>query len=560
LKGNTSLKFFHLKHSRIDQQHRWLKSDQKSTWICLFGCAVLGMLAVLYATQLGPGLGGDAAIYLTSARNMIAGQGLGIWDPENKFQLLPYFPPFFPIVLGIMGILQIPMVEGARWLHALLFGATILISGLLLYRTSRSACLSIILSAVIAFSPIMSHVFMWAMSEPIYLFVGILCLWFLLKYLETPLRIFLILAAMAAGISFFTRYLGISFVLLGAFAILLMTRTRFISRVGQLAIFLLVSCTPIGLWVIYDRMSTGTVSSRSVTTGSSLPVQLTSLAHGIREVFASWFIPFSWVEAPPYPAYLNTVVLIAIFGIVFAVALALLSWQSKRLAHWLASAEARLWVLTMVFLIINVGVISGVYLLTYPPITLDNRMFSASYLAMILLFFVQGHLLLQKWPSKVWLKVAVYLVYAVLLATYLYRTPRTMAQIHNDGLGYNSSAWLASDTIQAVNRLPESLPVVSNDVAALMYFTDIRPYTFSEIYLAQPLIIFTRFGDDPSDRAQEAFREGAALVLFNSLEDELSFLYGPRTQERIARLTEGLHVHYRGSDGAIYFYRESGGN
>lgn len=549
-----SLNYLNPDGMKLHQKRVLLRSGFRAGLVLILVFTFLGMFGVWYATRLGPGVGGDATIYLTSARNLITGQGLGYWEAENTFRLLPYFPPFFPFVLGIIGALKIPMVGGARGLHILLFGATILFSGLLFYRYSRSTWLSVLLSAVIAFSPILSFVFMWVMAEPIYLFAGILCVWFLLRYLETTHKGWLLFAALSAGISFFARYLGISFVLLGTFAVLLMTGEHLFRKIRDLAIFLLISCTPIVLWATYDRLFTGTISSRSVVAGGALPGQLTSLVNGIYEVVASWFIPFSWISAPPYPAEMNPVLLAVLLVSVVISALVLFYHQIKKPLKLISGAEARLWVLMVVLIFLNTGTIMVVYILTYPPITLDNRMFSAAYLAMVFLLFAQGALVLRTWPSKKWLKVAVYMIFAFFLATYLYRTPRTILQIHEDGLGYNSSIWQASDTIQAVKRLPEGLPVVTNDVAALMYFTDVRPYPLSEIYLAQPLPIFTRFGEDPNDPAQQAFREGAALVLFDSLEDELRFLYGARTGERIAHLTQGLYIHYRGSDGTIYFH------
>ncbi|NMC81162.1 MAG: hypothetical protein GYA59_17520, partial [Chloroflexi bacterium] len=66
----------------------------------LLAVALLGVWVLLLSTHWGPGIGGDATIYITSARNLLEGRGLGLIGPRGEFRLLPYFPPFFSLVLS----------------------------------------------------------------------------------------------------------------------------------------------------------------------------------------------------------------------------------------------------------------------------------------------------------------------------------------------------------------------------------------------------------------------------------------------------------------------------
>ena len=57
---------------------------------------VIGIWILATSMRQGPGVGGDAAIYITSARNLLTGQGLGRINADGTVRLLPYFPPFYP--------------------------------------------------------------------------------------------------------------------------------------------------------------------------------------------------------------------------------------------------------------------------------------------------------------------------------------------------------------------------------------------------------------------------------------------------------------------------------
>jgi hypothetical protein len=87
-----------------------------------------------------------------------------------------------------------------------------------------------------------------------------------------------------------------------------------------------------------------------------------------------------------------------------------------------------------------------------------------------------------------------------------------------------------------------------------------RPsYAFKEIYQTHPLETFSAYGngDISNDEPQRLFKDqGAALVLFDTIDDQFIELYGERTAERISALVTGLYRAYRGNDGGIFYYHE----
>ena len=132
--------------------------------------------------MVGAGIGGDATIYLTSAKNFASGQGLGIFSADGTFRLIPYFPPFFPIVLSLFSFVGLDLEIVARFLNLILFGATIF----LVLKASDDYISDwryvIGLGLLLALSPVLNPVFSWAMSEPLSIFLGTFAIILILKY------------------------------------------------------------------------------------------------------------------------------------------------------------------------------------------------------------------------------------------------------------------------------------------------------------------------------------------------------------------------------------------
>ena len=78
---------------------------QTGTWIiAALICAAAGAGILFISMSQGVGVGGDATIYITSARNLLAGKGLGLINAAGDFRLIPYFPPFYSLVLAFFGL------------------------------------------------------------------------------------------------------------------------------------------------------------------------------------------------------------------------------------------------------------------------------------------------------------------------------------------------------------------------------------------------------------------------------------------------------------------------
>ncbi|MDR3574585.1 MAG: hypothetical protein P4L50_12025 [Anaerolineaceae bacterium] len=529
--------------------------------LCIFLslAAVLGVAALLFSTHWGPGIGGDATIYITSARNVLAGKGIGLIQPDGSFRLIPYFPPFFPLLLSLIGLTGADLVETAHWLNMLLFGGLVWLGGYLTFRASRSALLAGILAALLMASPILIPVYSWAMAEPLSIFCGVLGLVWLVEYLHQPSRAtLLILAGLLAGLSFLTRYSAVAYLAAGWVGLLLFGAKRMRQKLVESLLYLAPGLLPMAVWAVYDISKTSTLASRSLETGPGMANRIASMLPPLKNIILRWLVPDSWISTPHYPASFN-LLLDILFVLGLLLWLGLILWKLNRTADKTPNKDLfQLLVLLALFILAYLGLIFVVYISTYPPITLDDRMFSPVHIAILWIIVLLAGLTLNLWPGWRWLKLGLPVLLILFAAAYGWRTMRIVVQNYDLGLGYTSPDWRGSPTIKALKALPPGSTIVTNETMAVLFLTGRTAYPYAEIYLNKPLSVFSEYGngDLSSDSGQQRlFRENkAVLVLFDSLPSQLGSIYGDQTAQRIQKLTNGLQISFKGSDGGIYDY------
>ena len=520
--------------------------------------AILGIVELLISTHWGPGIGGDATIYITSARNLLAGIGIGLIQPDGSFRLIPYFPPFFPLVLSLIGLTGADLVESAHWLNMLLFGGLVWLAGSLTYRVSRSALLAGIMAALLAVSPILIPVYSWAMAEPLSIFCGILGLVLLVDYLHQPKRTgLLIFSGLLAGLAFLTRYSAVAYLAAGWVGLLVFSKNRWQERLVKSLVYLASGLWPMIVWVIYDVSKTATLASRSLETGGGMASRIVSMLIPIKNIILRWLLPDSWIASPRYPASINLLVDI-LFVLGMLLWFGLIIWKLNKKTDKIENQDLfQLLILLTLFILAYLGIIFVVYITTYPPITIDDRMFSPIHIAILWIIVLLAGLTLNLWPAWRWLKFGLPVLLILFVGAYGWRSMRIINQNYDLGLGYTSPKWRESQTVQTLKAMPANSTIVTNETMAVLFLTGRIAYPYAEIYLNKPLAVYSEYGngDLSTDTAQRLFREHkAALVLFDSLSSQLESIYGDQTAQRIRELTDGLQVSFKGSDGMIYYY------
>lgn len=536
-------------------------------FVLLSLAALLGMALVFYATSLGPGVGGDATIYLTTARNLISGKGLGWTEADGSYRLLPYTPPFYPLALSGVGLIAKDMLAGARWLNILLFGLLIFMVGWFFYQYTRRTWLAVLLGGVLAASPVILGVQVWAMSESIFLLLGFAGLLLVLEYLARPTGVKLVFAALLCGLAFLTRYIGVAFVVTGGLALLLLGRSdnRHIrlnlrwESLRSALVFGFLGILPALAWLVIDYALTGTVGSRSAQPVAAYWQRFLEMGPALEKIVLFWLVPESVISRLPGIARLALWLVPLAAVITLALVLARRAGKAAHLepaspADGLRAASIRLAAMFGLFIIVYLVVLAMVQVFTFPPITLASRMLSPVHLAVLVLIFALLHLALDVLAPRSTVALGlVYLACLGLFGAYALRGVLVVRDYHNTGIGYMSPEWQNSTTLKMLRELSPDTPIITNETTAVMFFLNRPAYAIQEIYQNEPAAAFNTYGmgDDP---AQQVFRKGGALVLFKStLRDDFA-MYGDRVDERLNALVRGLTAVHDDSDGAIYFF------
>lgn len=531
-----------------------MKKEQFAT-LSFIAAAVIGMAVLRVSTAKGVGIGGDATIYMTSAQNLLDGKGFGLVGPRGEFRIMPYFAPFFPLVLTIPGLLGASMEAVAHWLNTLLFGALIWLAASETMRSTKSLPAAWLAALLVLASPVLVPVYSWAMSEPLSLFLGFSTLLLMLAYLRQPERkLFLAASVIAGALAFLTRYAAVAYLGTAALLYLLFDEKKFVKRLLTTLLFGVLGCIPAFGWMAYNISNTTTVSSRSVLTGAEMLERMRLFWPQMEEVILFWLVPDSWIQSPPYPAVLNHVLSIGFVLVVIAWTVALARMASKENRK---EPVYRLGAALALFSLVYVAVIAAVYFTTYPPITIGSRMLSPLMVSVlwliVLLAFQSGH----NWKKPAWLGGA---LLAIVLVFGLWNGLRMMRIVKQNvelGLGYNSVSWQKSETMNALRDLPEDTLIVTNEETAILWLTGRASYPITEIYVDEPMADFVMYGDGDltDDPSEEMFRDGEAVfVMFDSLASQVSGLYGERSEAWAMALVDGLEVIFTGQDGGIYRY------
>ena len=526
----------------------------------ILAAVLAGMALTFYATTYGPGVGGDATIYLTAAHNLDNGQGLGWTEADGSYRFLPYSPPFYPLVLSAAGLVFPDLVSVARWLNILFFGLMVAFLGWAFYHFTARPWLAVIMAAVLATSPVLIGVSVWAMSEPVGLLTGFAGLILLLLYYENHRERTLYFSALLVGLSFLSRYISVAFVVTACLALLVyvIRRSPFPSRARsrglvRLLFYAVIAGLPMLIWLVVDFLMTGTVGSRSGQPASAYWQRFLEIAPALERIYLFWLLPESVI------ARLPGVVRLALWLLPLLLLLAAFALIFRRLRRMPTRPSlqpgADLALLMGLFILIYFVVLALVQVFTYPPITLAARMLSPVHVAVLVLVFTLLHLAWALFapPARRLVSLLVYGLVLALLGTYALRGPLVARDFHTTGIGYTAPEWREAPIMEVVRGMPGSVPLVSNEVTALMFLTNRPAYTLQEIFRDQPQSTFTTYGSG-EDASQVAFKQGAALVLFNAtLQDDFA-MYGEQVDERLSALTRGLYPFYQGEDGAIYFY------
>ena len=229
--------------------------------LLLAALSTLGMgLILIRQVNYGVLLSIDSASYISTARNLLHGNGFLAWYGYIYIDS----PPLFPLMLALTGIFGTDPIDTAGYLNAAAFGLTIFATTLWLNRLIQSRFLVIWALSAMVLSPFLVKVSTFAWTEPLFILFLILSLISIHQFLSTRYRSYLFLAAIFTALCWLTRYVGVSVAAAGMLLLLIFPRDHTLtSRIKNTGVYTAISAIPISVWLIRNYLTAGTLTGRT---------------------------------------------------------------------------------------------------------------------------------------------------------------------------------------------------------------------------------------------------------------------------------------------------------
>ena len=507
-------------------------------FIALLLISVLGVILVLWATPEGAGLSDDAIAYIAGARSMAAGQGYReAWLASN--QPVTHFPPAFPSVLAFFSFLGIDPWNAARWVNALLFGASAALLGILAWRMTPSLTAGLVLAGLFVLCADLLQVYAMAMSEPLFIFVSLLAFWMFDLYFERDNHWWLGACATFVGIAYLTRYSGLALIATFVVALLILEKT-WKRKLVYTAAFVAGTLPWIVGWTIRNRLVADNATNR---TFAWHPLTSENLHLGLQTV-ADAFVPVqAWRrEILKQPVIIESLIVL-ILGAVL-VWLGIKAWRyltdPRSLPPNPSSTSYSKEVIsftTALYLFAYLASIIASMLMFDAATKFKLRILAPTFVSLLILLVYLGVWLRNRNRPLV---IALTLVF---LAFSLYKQVNTVTAWSKGGVGYASFKWYDSKAMDFLNALPKDIHIYTDEPAAVYFYTGRGNYVLPDRYDSATALPREGFENGLNIMKKEILDGKAVLAIFQG---------GEVNEEDEALFSAGLYLAHKSSGDAIY--------
>ena len=230
-----------------------------------------GAMAILnIATPAGAGLANDSVAYIAGARSILKGTGYSdIWL-DSSLEAITHYPPLLSLSLAGIGLLGIDPLRGVRILNIFLFGANTLLMGILGLRSTSSRIAGLWLAALFLLNASILRVHVFALSEPLFLFLSLLSFLCLDNCIRIPVlqpnpkqkMIWIFACGLSTGLAFLTRYSALALLPTFGLAILIF-HNSWADRLKINVLFLAGALPPMAIWFLRNKLIAGNVTNRT---------------------------------------------------------------------------------------------------------------------------------------------------------------------------------------------------------------------------------------------------------------------------------------------------------
>ena len=223
-----------------------------SLTLLIAAAAILGAaLVIARQTAYGAALSWDSLVYISEARNLLAGQGFAIYEaiPEGRINITEW-PPLYPLILAAASLGIFDPLDAAGPLNAIIFGLTVFLAGQYLRGRLKSPFLALWAALAIALAIPLAGLAAWAMAGPAFILLTILALIQTDKFLAAGRTSSLIWAALFCALAWQTRYIGVAAPIAVALLLLSQRGATIPQRARRAAVLALIAAAPTALWLL----------------------------------------------------------------------------------------------------------------------------------------------------------------------------------------------------------------------------------------------------------------------------------------------------------------------
>jgi hypothetical protein len=497
--------------------------------------ALAGLLLILLITPHGSGVQPDSIVYLSGAKNLLAGKGF-----VNNGIPITHFPPLYSLFLAAMGLLVKNLVQAARILNAILFGINTALVALAVYLATGRRFLPAALAGLffLASAPILvAHA--WALSEPLFITFSLSCILLLSLYIIKPTWLLLITSSLLLGLAILTRYMGIGF-LPAAVVIVFAGRGDRQLKIRFRDTFLwgILACAPFIILSVVNMLAAGSATDRTFVAHPA------SEFHYLGEIFANLSVFLAPIALPVWvwPAFLGLLagLFIAQLEIFGSLHLKEINWRSMEIV--VAAACLLFSASFLLFLFLSISYFDA-------STSVDSRILSPLLAILIVAGFstICSVTQILKKPM-LWRFFLICVV--IFLAIKIPDAIQSGASIQKNGLGYTATAWQESASIAYVKSLPGNTKIYSNGADVIGFITE-NQFKNPAVLIPRKKFPTTTLANPSYNQEVEAMCKdiqlNGALLLYM---DNFSRPYLPNPDE--VQSACKLSVLLRFADGTVY--------
>jgi hypothetical protein len=503
--------------------------------MAVVGLVLLGTGILLIATRWGIGIYTDSIVYIGAARSIVAGEGFRFYNDVGAFTPITQYPPGFPWLIATFARVGWDALEAARRVSIFFCAANGLLVAYIVFRAtcSRGATMVAAFLSMGAFP--MIYVNSQALSEPSFIFLTLLGLCFLARYLQESHAASIYWFALCVGLSCLVRYVGIAFGLTGAAIILFHGRDTWRTRFVHGATFSTLSALPLVAWVLRNYTQAGNAVNR--TFGFHLP-SFADLLPSVDTV-ANWLLPSAAVENGPLPSRMLLLIALLVF-----------CWLAIKM-NWSRSWYPRL----LVYCVAGYGTFLFIsFSFNDQPLYFDTRTMALPYVAtmMVVLTILSEWLKKNRSQQKSWRWFAFDCLVIIVLGVQLVNGAVWLRKSYLDGIGFAIESWRKSELLAFAKSAMPPYTVISNAPDFIYSLTGKRAFMIPHKIDPDTRVANPRYDEDIVALRERLTQPNTVLIYFKD-EDRLWYL--PSINDLTARLP--LHSIMSASDGTIYRLQNS---